>query len=368
MTTPLNITSLRVKEIIEAYLQYMEREKGISPTSREWYWTRYNVFLEWLNGYRDGGSEIESKDIQGFISDLEEKPPTIGVTVRAYYRALKVLFDWATGEGIIMENPMVGVPEPREPQEPKETLATVENPDPLAILPTESVDQFLNTLDMGDFEEIPQDVASRKLSREELMERVKTQGIDSVTRTDMSGYDHKEPADPNLVEFALDNIGGFEDSYKRRITKHHIIGLINELKDNRKPPYIMGDVDNDICMFSSGYDAGRIATVKESQGITQAEMEADTYSANVLERGGATEKYPGQLRQMFYWDRLFHNVKRGDIPSLDELDKSGLSTCVEVAVKTSTPYGLAEKMFHLGIAYQRDRGNNDNTPTGKGAI
>jgi len=130
-----------------------------------------------------------------------------------------------------------------------------------------------------------------------------------------------------------------------------MIKIINELKDNSNPPYTMGDVENDICMFDSGYDAGKQATIKAEKGISREEMKADNDAAEILTRGGVKERYPGELRQTLYWGRLIRVLP--DLSFMDEADKEGLGNTVELLVKTSTPYRLADKAFRLGIAYER---------------
>ncbi len=217
----------------------------------------------------------------------------------------------------------------------------------------ESVDQFLNTLELKDFEESPQGITDRKLPHEELMIRVRTQGVDSITHTDLSGYDPKEEADPALLEFVFDNVGGFDDPYLRRITRHHMIEILDERKQFGLVPMTMSEVENDVVMFSEGCKAGKIATVKEERGISQEEMEADKASTEILTRGGVRENYPGELRQVLFWERLKENVP--DLSFMDEADRAGLRTCTEVLVKHSTPYGLSYDSFRMGIAYERQR-------------
>jgi|GEM_PF-3603388 len=107
---------------------------------------------------------------------------------------------------------------------------------------------------MKDFiNSLPDDPLPRKLSREEIMAKIRNQGEDSLTDTDLRGYERNDPAKPELIDALLDDLGGF-DGELRRVTKAYLTERIRT-GERDQCPWLMKDLDLMALFFVDGYQA-----------------------------------------------------------------------------------------------------------------
>jgi len=96
----------------EAFLEHLEFERNLSPSTLVAYRRELRRFVRCVAGGRDGPGEVRPPDIRAFVADLWQQ----GLSPRSQERALasiRTYFSFLHSEGIVGANPAVAVPLPR---------------------------------------------------------------------------------------------------------------------------------------------------------------------------------------------------------------------------------------------------------------